>query len=234
MADIDVGAVRQAGEGGQGSLITPEEGHLFTFQAPVLLVPGAFDRDFCRYLIRVWEEEGHGESGFMRAGADGVDVGVIDHSIKIRQDHFVPDGPVKDAIRQRLAATVVPSIRKAFAFQVTRFEDLRIACYDAERGGFFRVHTDNAQPATAHRVFAMSLNLNAEEHEGGYLHFPEFGPNLYRPGTGDAVVFSCSLAHEAMDVTAGRRFVLLTFFYNEEGARLRDEYSRRAGLAYRA
>ncbi len=36
----------------------------------------------------------------------------------------------------------------------------------------------------------MTLNLNTEEYEGGELRFPEFGPNLYRPGTGDAVIFS--------------------------------------------
>ena len=57
----------------------------------------------------------------------------------------------------------------------------------------------------------MTLNLNTDEYEGGELRFPEFGPNLYRPGAGDAVVFSCSLLHEALDVTKGSRFTLLSF-----------------------
>ena len=47
----------------------------------------------------------------------------------------------------------------------------------------------------------MSLNLNAGEYEGGFLRFPEYGPNLYMPETGCAVVFSCSLLHEALAVT---------------------------------
>ena len=51
----------------------------------------------------------------------------------------------------------------------------------------------------------MTLNLNSEDYEGGHLRFPEYGPELYRPGTGDAVVFSCYLVHEAMPVTAGAR-----------------------------
>ena len=59
---------------------------------------------------------------------------------------------------------------------------------------------------------AMTLNLNTGEYEGGHLRFPEYGGHLYRPATGDAVLFSCVLAHEATPVTAGRRFVLLTFF----------------------
>ena len=62
----------------------------------------------------------------------------------------------------------------------------------------------------------MTLNLNTGDYEGGYLRFPEFGPDLYRPAAGDAVVFSCELVHEAMPVTRGERYVLLTFFYGEE------------------
>ena len=34
---------------------------------------------------------------------------------------------------------------------------------------------------------------------------------MCRPGTGGAIVFSGSLLHEVMPVTAGERFVLLTF-----------------------
>uniref|UniRef100_A0ACD5GVB8 Uncharacterized protein n=1 Tax=Desertifilum tharense IPPAS B-1220 TaxID=1781255 RepID=A0ACD5GVB8_9CYAN len=41
------------------------------------------------------------------------------------------------------------------------------------------------------------------------------------------MVFSCSLLHEATDVTAGLRFALLTFFYGEREAQIRDEYRRR-------
>ena len=57
----------------------------------------------------------------------------------------------------------------------------------------------------------MSLNLN-DDYEGGELTFPEFGPTLYKPRAGMAAVFSCSLLHEALPVTRGRRFVLTTFF----------------------
>lgn len=77
----------------------------------------------------------------------------------------------------------------------------------------------------------MTLNLNAESYSGGYLTFPEYGPQLYRPRTGEAVVFSCSMLHEATDVTEGRRFVLLSFFYGEKQAQLREAYTRREQLA---
>ncbi len=64
----------------------------------------------------------------------------------------------------------------------------------------------------------MTLNLNTGEYEGGHLRFPEYGPHLYKPGLGDAVVFSCSLVHQALPVTSGTRYVLLSFFFGDEAA----------------
>jgi hypothetical protein len=40
---------------------------------------------------------------------------------------------------------------------------------------------------------------------------------------GEAIIFSCSLLHEATPVTAGTRFALLSFFYNDEDAKLRQQ-----------
>jgi predicted 2-oxoglutarate/Fe(II)-dependent dioxygenase YbiX len=124
-------------------------------------------------------------------------------------------------------------MRTAFNYEVSRFEDFRIACYDSARGGYFRPHRDNTTEGTAHRRFAMSLLLN-DDYEGGTLRFPEYGLHEYRPDAGSAVVFSCSLLHEATDVTRGQRFVLLSFFYGEKEAKIREEYNKRTGGEYRA
>jgi predicted 2-oxoglutarate/Fe(II)-dependent dioxygenase YbiX len=113
---------------------------------------------------------------------------------------------------------VLPAVRKAFSFRATRFEGFKIACYDADVGGFFKPHRDNLSPATAHRRFALTLNLN-DGYEGGHLRFPEYGQHLYRPPAGSAIVFSGSLLHEALPVTKGRRFVLLSFLFGEEDAK---------------
>jgi hypothetical protein len=77
---------------------------------------------------------------------------------------------------------MLPEVRKAFAFRATRFEGFKIACYDAAAGGFFRPHRDNLTPSTAHRVFALTLNLS-DGYEGGQLRFP-VRHQLYRPGCG--------------------------------------------------
>lgn len=81
----------------------------------------------------------------------------------------------------------------------------------------------NTTKGTAHRRFAVSLVLNAESFEGGFLRFPEFGRQLYAPPTGGAVVFSCSLLHEATPVTRGTRFVFLPFLYDDAAAAIRQQ-----------
>ena len=86
--------------------------------------------------------------------------------------------------------------------------------------GHFRPHRDNTTKGTAHRRFAVTINLNADEYEGGDLCFPEFGPRTYRAATGGAVVFSCSLLHEARPVTLGKRYAFLPFLYDDEAANI--------------
>jgi len=136
---------------------------------------------------------------------------------------------VLGALRERLAKRLIPALRQAFQFEATRVERFIVSCYDAGEGGFFRAHRDNTTRGTAHRRFAVTVNLNAEEFEGGELRFPEFGPRSYRAPTGGAVVFSCSLLHEAMPVTKGRRYAFLPFLYDESGARIREQNLRFVG-----
>jgi peroxiredoxin/predicted 2-oxoglutarate/Fe(II)-dependent dioxygenase YbiX len=192
---------------------------------PVLLIPGVFDADFCRYLIAQFWARGNSESSVFRVDKGKVEH-VPNHADKRRRDHYVTDDDLHKKIGGILSRRVIPEIRRAFQFQITRIEQFKIVCYDPEPGGYFRPHRDNTSPPTAHRRFAMTLNLNAENYEGGELCFPEYGGARYRPATGDAVVFSCNLLHEATDVTGGKRYVLLSFLFDEAGQKQRETFHR--------
>lgn len=185
-------------------------------QAPVLFVPRVLDADQRDRLIRIVEEEGDVETGVERTSG-GSRGEVLDAEYKRRRDHTVTDPDLLRELSSIVGRRIMPEIRKAFAFRATRFEGFKIACYDASAGGFFRQHRDNLSPSTAHRVFALTLNLN-DAYEGGQLRFPEYGNQLYRPEAGAALIFSCAHLHEVRDVTAGRRFVLLSFLYGEPPA----------------
>lgn len=189
--------------------------------APVLVVPGIFAPDLCRHLVGLYETHGGEESGFMR-DVNGVTTAVHDHRHKRRNDYTITDRDLIESLKSRLSLVLSPMIRRAFQFNASRIERWIVACYDAEQGGHFRAHRDNTTAGTAHRRFACTINLNAEDYEGGDLRFPEFGQRTYRAPTGGAVVFSCSLLHEAQPVTKGRRYAFLPFLYDEEGARIRE------------
>jgi predicted 2-oxoglutarate/Fe(II)-dependent dioxygenase YbiX len=178
--------------------------------APVLVIPDVLPLECCNELMDIWRNEGNVESAFLveKDGKTGVS---FNYNRKIRRDHVVePGSPIHVRICDFLTRRVVGQIKKAFDFECRRVETVKIACY--EPGGYFRPHRDNQSPATAHRQFAVSLLLN-DDYEGGCLRFPEFGMRLYRAAAGSAVVFPCSMLHEVTNITAGQRFVVLTFFY---------------------
>jgi predicted 2-oxoglutarate/Fe(II)-dependent dioxygenase YbiX len=208
----------------------PPESHAgVELHAPVLVVPRVFEPEVCRRLIEHYDTVGGKVSGVMR-DIDGKTVGVVD-GFKKRRDADVDDEALRQALGLRIRRRLLPQIRNAFQFEATRMERYIVACYDAEEGGYFRPHRDNTTLGTAHRRFACSINLNAEDYQGGDLRFPEFGPRTYRAPTGGAVVFSCSLMHEATPVTAGRRYAFLPFFYDEAAAEIRQANARHLALA---
>ena len=188
--------------------------------APVLIVPRVFEPEMCRRLIGFYDQTGGKPSGVMRE-VDGKTVGVLD-DFKRRSDATIEEPGFRGELLQRIEKRLIGQIFRSFQFQPTRIERYLVARYDAETGGYFRPHRDNTTSATAHRKFACSINLNAEDFEGGDLRFPEFGSRTYRPPTGGAVVFSCSLLHEATPVTRGQRYAFLPFFYDEAGEEIRQ------------
>ena len=190
--------------------------------APILVVPRILEAELCRTLIQYYEKHGGEESGFMRE-VDGKTVAVHHYGHKRRRDQEILDERLRNACMYRIHGRLVPEIRKAFQFHATRIERYVVACYNGSTGGHFRAHRDNTTRGTAHRRFAVSLNLNTGEYEGGRLWFPEFGRQQYVAPTGGAIVFSCSLLHEATPVTSGSRYVFLPFLYDEEGARIRQQ-----------
>lgn len=194
-------------------------------QAPVLVVPRVFEPDFCRRLIDYYEQRGGEDSGFMRE-VDGRTVGVIDHNHKRRADCTIEDEELRRQCMFRIHDRLIPEVHRAYQFRATRMERYVVGCYEATTGGHFRAHRDNTTRGTAHRRFAVSLHLNPDEYAGGDLRFAEYGTQLYRAPTGGAVVFSCSLLHEATPVTQGRRYVFLPFLYDDEAARLREANAR--------
>jgi hypothetical protein len=190
-----------------------------TSHPPVLITPDVLSRADCQRLINIFAMQGQ---TFVEPGHGTLPPGNADYKQRIpeygrkdRIDHWIRQPETNAFIDDRLNRRLIPEIQKCFQYKITRREAYRIGCYEGERGGELHGHRDNTKPMVAHRRFACSINLNTEQFEGGELRYPEFGNQLYRPETGAAITFSCSLLHEPLHVTKGRRFVLLAFLYGE-------------------
>lgn len=193
-------ADRVRSNGGEGIVLTSPI-------APVLVLPRVFEPEFCAQVIGLWKKGDHKDSGVSSRYGN---VGVLE--LKRTEDYMVVEPMMQKAISDRLAWRIGPELLKGFGFdREFTFDAHVVLSYSAEGKHFFSAHRDNGAPTTADRAFALSLNLN-DDYEGGELIFPEYAAVKIRPPAGAAAVFSCSVLHEALPVTRGRRFVLTTFF----------------------
>jgi predicted 2-oxoglutarate/Fe(II)-dependent dioxygenase YbiX/peroxiredoxin len=191
-----------------------QQPNIVAAQAPILAVPNVLNCDHCHRLIAFWEQ---GQKLDNKVASSKMRSNRVSPKTKMRADVIIPEDSSEsqelvEAIRRRL----LPEVLKGFGFRVSRMEHFRIGCYDSTSGGYFAPHRDNTTPLTKHRRYALTLNLNTGEYEGGFLRFPEYGPQLYAPPVGGAVVFCCSLLHCVLPVTRARRFVIVGFFWGEE------------------
>ncbi len=189
---------------------------LITHAAPVLVIENILTPELCEALIAFWKMNPKQTGGV--ASAQQGNAAEIE-SIKRRDDVILPDGQLFSDVKASMGRRVLPLIERAFRLKVASMEAPRIGGYDEANLGAFGRHRDNTTPHTAHRRFALTLNLNTGAYEGGELRFPEYGRGLYAPPAGGGVVFSCSLLHEALPVTKGLRLGMFTFFTDAEGAK---------------
>ncbi|HEY1719816.1 MAG TPA: 2OG-Fe(II) oxygenase [Magnetospirillaceae bacterium] len=190
--------------------------------APVLMVPRVFDFELCEFMIDAFRRHGGKDSGYF-VDRGGVTQTITDYRFKRRSDWVIDDAALAVEIRKRIVSRLVPAVRQAFGFSATRMDRYLVARYSAETKDHFFRHRDNLNAGSAHRRFAVTINLNAEakNYGGGDLCFPEFGRDTYRPPSGGAAVFSCGLLHEVTRMERGERFAFLAFLYGEEDAQRR-------------
>lgn len=187
-------------------------------QAPVLLVPRVFGPDLGERAIAAWRnshEEGQVAMPSRAYAEDAANKPANTHylSLKSRLDH-VADDSFNPLLMQTIKSRLAPELLQAFQFRIGAMERVCIGAYDAERGDYFRPHRDNITERTRERRFAVTINLN-DDYDGGGVKFAEFSEDVYRPEAGGAVIFSCSLLHEALPVTRGIRIGAFTFLYGQ-------------------
>jgi predicted 2-oxoglutarate/Fe(II)-dependent dioxygenase YbiX len=185
--------------------------------APLLILPNVLNRPLCAELVQLHRNSGAFDSGFVSTDAQGKAVVKIDHSIKKRRDILLGrDNEINIQLSRLIMERIKFEVKRAFQADITHMDRLLISAYD-DTGGHFKRHRDDFPANVAFRQFALSINLNADDYEGGYLSFPEYNSHRYRAPTGAAVIFSSKVLHEVSAVTKGERYALLSFMHNDAG-----------------
>ena len=185
----------------------------FEIPAPVLILPNVFEPQLCRQLISLYEAKGGTETGTINNPS-------VNPAVKRRKDCDIVDQDTLRRIQIRIERRVAPEIERLFFMKITRIERYIVGCYTAEDGGHFAPHRDNTNTKSAHRRFAVSINLN-DDFSGGEVRFPEYSARGHKARAGWAVVFPCAILHMVTKVTSGRRYAFLPFAYDEQGAQVR-------------
>jgi len=193
-------------------------------RAPILVLSDVFEPELCRHLIALFKHHGGRESGFMEE-IGGKAVESYDHRWKRRKDYMITDSRLVQDLQARIGRRIGPEVDKAYHFRATRIERHLVGCYCAEDAAHFGPHRDDTVKATAHRRFAVSINLN-EDFDGGELYFPEYSAYRLKAPIGAAVIFSGSLLHSVSRVKRGSRYAYVPFLYDEEGEKIRQDNLR--------
>ena len=66
---------------------------------------------------------------------------------------------------------------------------------------------------------------NSSDYDGGELHFPDLNKK-FKLDKGDVIIFKSSLLHGVFPVTKGERDVLISFFFDDDGMKIKEGFTK--------
>lgn len=117
-------------------------------------------------------------------------------------------------------------IKDNFNVNLKYRETYKLGTYYGEEKGFYIPHTDT-QGLSGYRKISIVVCLsNQEDYKGGFLNIIDLDEK-FKFDKGDAIFFKSDLLHGVEPVTSGKRQVMITFMWDEEGEKLRKKISNK-------
>lgn len=139
---------------------------------------------------------------------------------KIRKDIFFSVSESKN-VDEMFFYKIKNLVAKEFDINLMYREPYKIGSYYSEEKGFYLAHTDT-QGSKQHRKISVIICLsNIDSYEGGIFKFIDLEKN-YRFDIGDTIIFNSNLLHQVEPVIDGKRQVLISFMWDEEGEQIRQ------------
>tara|TARA_B100000401_G_scaffold343113_1_gene241232 strand:- start:5331 stop:6794 length:1464 start_codon:yes stop_codon:yes gene_type:complete len=141
---------------------------------------------------------------------------------KNRKDLFINDVTLLSYIDNIVYSSLYEDIKENFC-DIKFREKWKLGKYLGEENAFYNMHRDNSDE-TAYRCTSMIIALsNPDEYTGGEFCFDKLNIEM-KLNKGSALVFDSSMYHHVNTITAGKRMVLVSFFFNDEGRKIKKNF----------
>ena len=111
-------------------------------------------------------------------------------------------------------------IKQNFNIDIKYRETYKLGTYYSEEKGFYIPHTDT-QGGKEHRKISVVICIsNDSDYEGGIFKFINLNKS-FKFNKGDAIFFDSNLLHGVEPVIGGKRQVIISFMWDEQGENLR-------------
>ena len=108
-----------------------------------------------------------------------------------------------------------------FGINIKYRETYKLGTYYGDEQGFYVPHTD-VQGTMGHRRISFVVCLsNLNDYQGGTFNFVDLKKE-FKFDKGDAIIFRSNLLHGVHPVTLGKRQVLISFMWDDDGEKQRN------------
>lgn len=167
-----------------------------------------YDARACRSIIELAKEADQWTRAQVNVRGEGGGY----YSTELRRARsamaFTPkiDSSIRKEFDRRMDKIIKPLVKQVWRIALPEHSGTHVVCYAP--GDHFIAHTDTGISLN-HRYFSIVCYLN-EDFEGGHTSFPGLNHKV-APQAGKAIIFPSTYVHCAEPVTAGEKFVLVSW-----------------------
>lgn len=155
---------------------------------------------------------------------DGMTGGRVNLKHKNRKDLFINDVKLLSLIDDKIYTNLYEDVKINFK-DIKYREKWKLGKYLGDNNSHYSSHRDDTIDV-AYRTVSMIVALSdPSDYEGGELCFDELNVSL-KLNQGSIVVFKSSVLHHVNPVTSGNRIVLISFFFDDDGRKIKKEISK--------
>lgn len=188
---------------------------LFIIMNEYKLYKGLFDEEIIKYILENIDEKMY---------TDGRVGNRVNMNQKRRKDLFIGNHEIIKTIDNFFYDKLYNEIKSNFS-DIKYREKWKLGHYNYEDNGFYNLHTDTAGDTKYRKTSCVTMLSNSSDYDGGELHFPNLDKK-FKLDKGDVIVFKSSLLHGVHPITKGKRNVLISFFFDDDGMKIKESFTK--------